>query len=327
VETVSRDGSGGYRKIIADTFPAAAQISDRFHLIKNLTNAAHWYFKRIIPHCIVTKQENENILGVNGKLTVNERRHLAVYERRLDIFKKVKALQAAGKGMAAAIRETGLSASCVSKYFRIDNLLPHSQVMQERESKLSPYRDRLIELVKAGKRTADIQKELLAVGCKCAPSRIRMYISKVRRDGSDRVLETLYRRDIKKLLYKSPDEISDEKLREKVLKYVSENPQVALIIDLIREFKEIFKSGEPDKMDAFNAKVLVLDIRELTACINSFEHDLAAIKNAVIFSYSNGIAEGKINKLKTIKRMVYGRAGYELFTSRLFLSDAFGYVE
>jgi len=324
VETVSRDGSGGYRKIIADSFPSAAQVSDRFHLVKNFTDAAYWYFKRVIPHCVVSKRENANILGVSGKATSYERRHLAVYERRLAVFKRIKALQADGKSVAAAARETGFDEECVRRYYKMENLPPHSQIMQERGSKLNPYKEKIVEMVKAGSRTKDIQKTVLETGCKCAPSRIRMYISRVRRDGPDRVLETVYRRDIKKLLYKAPDEIPDEKLREKVLKYVSENPQVSLVIELTKEFKEILKSGKPNKLDAFNAKICSLNIKELTTCVNAFENDIAAVKNAIAFPYSNGIAEGKINKLKTIKRMVYGRAGYELLTARLFLSDHFG---
>ena len=328
VETVSRDGSGGYKKAIADSLPTAMQISDRFHLVKNFTDAAYWYFKQIIPHCIILKRENENkaenILGISGKMTAVEKRQLAVYERRLELFKKVKALQAQGKGVAATAREMGLGTDNISRYFRMEQLPPHGLVMQERESKLNPYKEKIIEMIKRNERTADIQRTVLDAGCKCAPSRIRMYVSRVKRNGTDRVLETLGRRDIKKLLYKPPDEIKDEKLREKILKYVSENPQISLIIGLVKEFKEILKSGNPDLLDAFNKKIIGLNIAELTSCIKNIEADISSVKNAIIYPYSNGIAEGKINKLKTIKRIGYGRADFNLLTSRLFLSDQFG---
>ncbi|WP_205635680.1 transposase [Priestia filamentosa] len=45
--------------------------------------------------------------------------------------------------------------------------------------------------------------------------------------------------------------------------------------------------------------------------------DLQAVKNAFTMSYSNGLLEGQINRLKTIKRMTYGRAGLNLLEKRV----------
>jgi len=40
--------------------------------------------------------------------------------------------------------------------------------------------------------------------------------------------------------------------------------------------------------------------------------DVAAVKNAIELTWSNGQAEGQINRLKMLKRAMYGRAGPEL---------------
>ncbi len=45
--------------------------------------------------------------------------------------------------------------------------------------------------------------------------------------------------------------------------------------------------------------------------------DFQAVKNAFISPYSNGLLEGQINRLKTIKRMTYGRAGLEILEKRV----------
>jgi transposase len=128
-------------------------------------------------------------------------------------------------------------------------------------------------------------------------------------------------------LYRPPEKIRDERLRTKVVKYAAENPHVALIIAMVNEFREVLKSSNPNALDDWAVKVKALKIKELTGFVSYVEGDLPAIKNAIIYTYNNGIAEGKINKLKTIKRQVYGRAGFELLTSKLFLSDYFSYVE
>jgi len=44
-------------------------------------------------------------------------------------------------------------------------------------------------------------------------------------------------------------------------------------------------------------------------------HD--AVNNAIDLPWSNGQAEGQINRLKTLKRAMYGRAGPELLKARM----------
>jgi transposase len=45
--------------------------------------------------------------------------------------------------------------------------------------------------------------------------------------------------------------------------------------------------------------------------------DIDAVKNAIPEPWSNGQAEGQINRLKTLKRAMYGRAGVDLLRARL----------
>lgn len=46
--------------------------------------------------------------------------------------------------------------------------------------------------------------------------------------------------------------------------------------------------------------------------MNGIERDKDAVKNAIQFDYNNGLAEGSVNKLKVIKRIMYGRNSFEL---------------
>ena len=47
--------------------------------------------------------------------------------------------------------------------------------------------------------------------------------------------------------------------------------------------------------------------------------DIGAVKNAIELPWSNGQAEGQINRLKTLKRAMYGRVGPELLRARMLL--------
>ena len=67
-------------------------------------------------------------------------------------------------------------------------------------------------------------------------------------------------------------------------------------------------------MDAWLIDARVRDLRDAAFTIRQ---DLKAVRNAVLEPWSNGQTEGPINKLKTLKRAMYGRAGVELLRARM----------
>ncbi len=62
-------------------------------------------------------------------------------------------------------------------------------------------------------------------------------------------------------------------------------------------------------------------IPELKSFVAGIERDYDAVHAALRLPWSQGITEGKVNKLKTLKRVMYGRAGFPLLRQRL-LHDA-----
>jgi transposase len=62
-------------------------------------------------------------------------------------------------------------------------------------------------------------------------------------------------------------------------------------------------------------------IPELGSFAAGIEQDYDAVQAALRLPWSQGITEGKVNKLKTLKRVMYGRAGFALLRQRL-LHDA-----
>jgi transposase len=47
------------------------------------------------------------------------------------------------------------------------------------------------------------------------------------------------------------------------------------------------------------------------------ERDRTAVENAIRYEWSNGQTEGQINKLKLLKRSMYGRANFDLLRRRM----------
>ncbi len=56
---------------------------------------------------------------------------------------------------------------------------------------------------------------------------------------------------------------------------------------------------------------------ELVRFVNGLEQDLAAVLAALSLEWSNGPVEGHVNRLKLVKRQMYGRATFDLLRARI----------
>jgi len=55
--------------------------------------------------------------------------------------------------------------------------------------------------------------------------------------------------------------------------------------------------------------------------VNGLKRDMQAVRNAIIYEYNNGLAEGSVNKLKVIKRITYGRNKFEMLRQKVLLLE------
>ena len=60
----------------------------------------------------------------------------------------------------------------------------------------------------------------------------------------------------------------------------------------------------------------------LKAFARGLSRDLSAVENGINMSWSNGAVEGHVNRLKSIKRQMYGRASFELLRKKVILSQS-----
>jgi len=123
IEVVSRDGSVMYAKAIEEAHPEAIQISDRFHLLKNLTDAAKSHITGILGAkfriAATTAQENitEGYFAAPEQLppTLAERIHNTSTERKQAVVDRVRELVAAGYRTAAISQEVGIGYGTAKK--------------------------------------------------------------------------------------------------------------------------------------------------------------------------------------------------------------------
>jgi transposase len=86
---------------------------------------------------------------------------------------------------------------------------------------------------------------------------------------------------------------------------------------LAMRFRGILRSGDTGNLDQWWDDAHQSGIYAMQRFAKSLARDLDAVRNAITQPWSNGQTEGQINRLKTLKRAMYGRAGAELLRARL----------
>ena len=145
-------------------------------------------------------------------------------------------------------------------------------------------------------------------------SDIKLQYEKSKIDNKNYIF--IERKLILKLLYQPIYKIEDldKNLFELLCKQYT---YVSKILEIVNRFREILKNKDVNKLNLWIEDSLNLGIREIKSFINGLKQDIDAVKNAISLDYNNGLAEGSVNKIKVIKRIMYGRCNFETLRNKV----------
>ena len=123
-------------------------------------------------------------------------------------------------------------------------------------------------------------------------------------------------RDAVFLFLRRSEELEDED-RETLAWLRSLHPEVDHTYELVQQFTQMLRTRTGGLLDTWLENVRESSIRELQGFVTGVERDKKAVKAGLTLQESNGIVEGKVNKLKLVKRMGYGRAAFPLLRQRV----------
>ncbi|MFA9464792.1 MAG: transposase [Velocimicrobium sp.] len=160
---------------------------------------------------------------------------------------------------------------------------------------------------------------------------LRMFMQKERirhaeleQDGrsKENPKEYIQRKSLSQLLYKKLNDvytITKEQYDQVLKSYLL----LAELYSVIKELYEIIYSKHSERLDLWLQKLEALNILELQTYVNGIRKDVEAVKNAIENEYNNGLAEGSVNKIKVIKRIMYGRNSFELLKAKILFHEQF----
>ncbi len=106
-----------------------------------------------------------------------------------------------------------------------------------------------------------------------------------------------------------------EAMKVDLLKETS--PSFAVMRQLAMRFRGILRGSDPSKLAGWMDDTHRTGLYSLRRFVLFLRRDVEAVRNAISERWSNGQTEGQINRLKTLKRSMYGRAGLELLRARM----------
>jgi len=86
---------------------------------------------------------------------------------------------------------------------------------------------------------------------------------------------------------------------------------------LAQAFTQMLRARQVEQLDTWLEQASSSEFPELVGFATGIKRDYAAVKAALHSPYSTGPVEGNINRLKLIKRSMYGRANFDLLRQRV----------
>ena len=117
------------------------------------------------------------------------------------------------------------------------------------------------------------------------------------------------------LLVRDPDGL--DTFEAAVLAHVRQDVEVARLHDLARSYNRMVREKRPGDLDDWLEASRTSGVSGLASFADGLSRDYAAVRAALVEPWSSGQAEGQINRLKMLKRQMYGRAGFELLRKRV----------
>lgn len=108
---------------------------------------------------------------------------------------------------------------------------------------------------------------------------------------------------------------------ESLLAHLKQHPALTVAIDLAQEFADLVRQRDPKQLDRWLEQASSSSLTQFHRFAKSLQEDYAAVKAGVTLAVSNGQVEGQINRLKMLKRQMYGRAGLALLSRRFLLAS------
>lgn len=332
VEVIARDRAGAYAEGARQGAPDAIQVADRWHLLRNLGDAMQGAVDRQrsavrqAAHVVAHEQSAGQQKMTSVPYSTKETRQRAERQvQRNARYEQLLQLHLSGLSVEAIAPALSMSATVARRWLKAGGPPSHSKPSQPRP--LDAHVAVLDRRWHAGCRNATrLWHELRAQGFTGSRGPVARWVARRRREDPPSQAGEVHRtaawsapssRRCARLLTMPIDELAAPE--SVFLGHLTKlAPELVRAGELATSFAVLIRNAPNDTngtaLDTWltSAKGTMLD-----AFVRGIERDRDAVRAALVEPWSTGPVEGQINRLKLLKRTMYGRAKYDLLRRRV----------
>ena len=355
IEVVARDRSTEYASGIAIGAPSAVQVADRWHLLANLRQAverwlagAHGRLRRLPALPDEGGALPARRTGPFPRSAAEAQVGSDSRVRRLALYNEVQRRRAAGEPLISIARAMNLARGTVRNYAYASSF-PERGARRPGRSTLDRHLPHLQARVAEGcEDAAVLWRELQGQGFTGTARQVRRWMSEQRRrpartaphrwrgrapanpgsaDGSPPA-PLPAARPLAWLLVQPPATLPAADAA--AVGRVEQDKDALVVAKLARRFTALVRGcnagsqtdavGAGAELDAWLVEAGGCGVPTLETFAAGLKKDGAAIRAALTTPWSNGQTEGQVNRLKLVKRQMYGHASFDLLRRRVLLA-------
>ena len=342
IDIVSRDGSSEYASAIKKGAPQARQVSDRWHLVKNLAECVSVQLAESLAQLRRLEQARAQSEKPEGE-QVSEERHPTQTRRqaqqvrqseRKARYEHILELQKQGMNSAEIAEKLGVTQRTIQRWIATGDI-PYSRPRKERARLIDPYKAYVLERLQQGCRNkAQLERELRAKGYKGSGRAMYRYLETLEVSGfsprkrssasvprqtvalQPNPLLSISASQATWLFFRRPEDLTPEE-QEYLRQLRQASPLIEATYQLVEAFLHMVRQRKGEQLDEWLSAVEASHLQAFQPFVAGVQKDKEAVVAGLTLPWSNGPLEGNVNRLKLIKKSMYGRAEFDLLKVRV----------
>ncbi len=323
-QIICRDRAGGYAEGARQGAPDALQVADRFHLWQNLGQAVEKDVsaaRRDLAAAMAVQPQSPR--ASQSPPVVNHHELRVVTRTRRD-YAAVQRLLQQGLSKAAISRELGLHPATVRKFAHsptVDNVIAKNQ---QRSSILDDHYEYLHQRWNDGVRNgAELTREIIPRGYSGTEQQVQRYLRRFPTSTSQVTVPPPRPpsvRDITRWIMTDPANL-DQKDTTSLATIPKTNEDLRRLTLHVNDFAVMMTRLQGQQLDSWIDIVANDSLTATASFARNLRRDIDAVRNGLTLPYSSGVVEGHINRIKMLKRQMFGRANLDLLRKRTLLQQ------
>ncbi|WP_406739580.1 ISL3 family transposase (plasmid) [Streptomyces sp. NBC_00853] len=328
IEVICRDRAGAYAEGAREGAPGATQCADRWHLWSNLGDALE---KTVRAHRarlgeatggdeVPRLQEDEEPPPERPKTLDSCGNERSFVDRTRTRYTRIQQLRARGASLNSISRDLGLAFRTVQRFANAASADELLAPVLHRGGKLDRFKPYLIDRWNEGCTNAvQLHQELATQGWTGSIRTVQGYLRPLRGHSTAAVPPSLppSSRRLTGWMMSHPDGL-DSNARIQLKEFLARCPELDMAAGFVRGFAAMMTNREGHLLDEWITAVTAADsVPHLASFASGLRRDLAAVTAGLTLPHSSGTVEGTVNKIKFLKRQMFGRANLDLLRIRV----------